>query len=148
MFISSYNTYLSTNTNNKTLKNERDFSDSKLFEKTLAKSTNANTSNLTQTNNVNYILKNKILSTKERINSQLKQESSLSNMSKFSTVNSQIKAPIAYAANSSMFSLMIKYPKTAKQIEDNSAKVLKEPMLRAKMINTYTDNDKYYRLTA
>ncbi|MCW8837741.1 MAG: hypothetical protein OQJ77_05465 [Thiovulaceae bacterium] len=147
MFVSSYNTYLSTHTDNKTTKNKQNYSTSKLFEINLNKNEVSNP-NTTLSSPINYISKYKTLSVKERINSQLKQETAQSNMSKFSSVNSQIKAPMAYAANSTMFSLMIKYPKTAKQIEDNSDRVLKEPTLRTKMIDTYMANDKYYQLTA
>lgn len=150
MFVSTYSTYLNTGSVNKTSK-EKDSSESsnssKLFEHAL-KGTQVPSAKLLQNSPISYISHNKIMSTKERINQQLQQNSYESDLKKLTTIKSQTQAPSAYAANSKMFSLVIKNPKMAKQVENNPLKELKEDTQRAKMIDTYTQNDKYYQLTA
>lgn len=148
MFVSSYSTYINTNTNNNKRAQDRvESSSSKLFEQSLNKS-ELNNSRSTQSTPINYISHNKILSTKERIYNQLEQKSYQSNINKFTSVSSQLNAPSAYASNSKMFSLVIKHPTTPKLTDNSSLKDLKEPMVRSEMINAYVTNDKYYQLTA
>ena len=149
MFIASYNTYLNTDSINKTIKERESYSSksSKLFENSLAKH---EISTPTSLNNgaINYISLNKILSTKERINEQLKHGSYETDLQKISTITSKMQAPAAYVANTKMFSLMIKHPNPSKHVDSNPLKDVEEPYIRSKMVNTYMENDKYYRITA
>jgi len=147
MFISSYSTFVNANLNNKITKKEDSSSTNKAFEKHLQKNTFTNF-NLQKNTPVNYISQYKTLSTKEKINDQLRQNVLQTNLKKLSTINAQTIAPSAYSANTKMFSLMIKYPNAPKQLENTQLKTLKEPMQRVNMVNTYLENDKYYQITA
>lgn len=156
MFVSTYSTYLNTNSVNKAAK-ERDnssYSKSyKLYENALNKS-ESKPSSILQNTPVNYISHNKILSTKERFNEQLKQNSYEANIQKFTNINSKIHAPASYSENSKMFSLTLKEQLTLKSKEPIDKELpkdiqkLKESNLRVAMVNTYLENDRYYQITA
>ncbi|WP_373069350.1 hypothetical protein [Sulfurimonas sp.] len=156
MFVSTYSTYLNANSVNKSAK-ERELnsssSSSKLFENALKTSTLSSNKPLVNIP-VNYISHNKIMSTKERLNEQLKQNSIEANIQKFTNINSKIHAPSSYADNTKMFSLMLKEQQTLKGKDPinkdlpKEIQELKESNLRTTMVNTYLENDKYYRITA
>jgi len=149
MFVSTYSTYLNTNSVNKTSKNGEtsSSSSSKLFENSL-KHSQTSPARLLQSTPITYISHNKTLGTKERINQQLQQNSYETDLKKLTTIKSQMQAPSAYAANTKMFSLIIKHPNTPKQVDNSPFKELKENVQRAKFVNTYAANEKYYELTA
>jgi hypothetical protein len=156
MFVSTYSTYLNANSVNKATRdadNSASTKPSKLFENSLANS-ELPSKKLLQNGPVNYLSYNKVSSTKERINEQLKQNSYESSIKKFTDVSSQMKAPSAYAANTKMFSLMLKEQQTLKGAEPinkelpKEIQALKESNLRLKMISTYMQNDRYYQITA
>ena len=156
MFVSTYSTYLNANSVNKNMKG-RDSSSYptsyKLYENSFNKS-EAKPSGISQTAPVNYISYNKVISTKERFNEQLKQNSYETNIQKFTNINSKMHAPASYAENTKMFSLGLKEQLTLKEKEPinkdlpEDIQELKESNLRATMVNTYLENDKYYQITA
>ena len=155
MFVSSYSTYLHTNTTDKTTKKEE------LKEPSLDKSFNPkdltnqqNTAKSLTNTPINYV-SNKALSTKAQIQQQDQQNTKNNSTEKYTSINSQIKASSAYASNSTMFSLMINYKTPIKQsnttISQNlpqDIKDIKESFLKEKMVNTYIANDNYYKITA
>ena len=148
MFVSSYNTYISTSSANRTTRERDESASHKSFKQSLVTSTTLPNSKFIQNAPVNYLSHNKILSTKERIYDQLRQNTYQSNINKFAATNSKVNAPSTYATNSVMFSLVIKHPTTPKQVDNNPLKEVQKHITRDKMINTYISNDKYYQITA
>jgi uncharacterized protein YcbK (DUF882 family) len=149
MFVSSYNTYIPQKTTHKPQEstqenNEREFTTdgSKLFAKQLDK---------VVTSSVKIPL-NYISNYKSLHNHQLLEQQSKSNknyaQTKFSKINTMQSAQNAYSQNSQLFSLLPK-PKIAladviklpKNLQQNSA-------FKSKIVNTYIENDNYYKITA
>ena len=156
MFVSTYSTYLNTNSVNKTTKEKDTLLPSKpfsLFESENIKST-LPSSNLLKNSMVNYLSHNKILSTKQRIYQQLEQNSTEANIKKLTNISSKINAPATYAENTKMFPLTLREQLTLKgkePVDKNLPKdlqELKKSNLKLEMVNTYIANDKYYQLTA
>lgn len=153
MFVSSYNTYLQTNTAENSTKNKEAKTTSfstKMFQKPAI-------ANSLSTTPINYISDNKVINTKAQIQQQFEKNTLDKNnqTSKFTKISSQMKASSAYTANSTMFSLVIKNQQTPKQniqyIDQNlpqEIKDIKESFLRNKMVNTYIANNNYYQITA
>ncbi len=154
MFVSTYSTYLNTNSVNKTTKEKDTSIPSKPFSLNEALKSGLSDSSLIQDTPVNYLSYNKIISTKQRIYQQLEQNSAEKNIEKFTSINSKLHAPTTYTENTKMFSLMLKEQQTLKSKEPinkdlpKEIQELKESNLRATMVNTYIANDKYYRVTA
>ncbi len=149
MFVSSYNTYIPQKTTHKPQestqeKNERAFQagDSKLFSKQLDKVV---TSSLKMP--VNYISNYKSLHNHQLLEQQNQSKKNYS-QTKFSKINTMQSAQSAYSQNSQLFSLLPK-PKIAladtiklpKNLQQNSA-------FKSKIVNTYIENDNYYKITA
>ena len=152
MFVSSYSTYINANAVDASTRNKRVDKPSadSLFNSKLFKKPSADRP-LTKFP-IDYISKNKVLNTKAHIQQHLEQNSQIT---KFTTISSQIKASSAYTANSTMFSLMIKHQPALKPNALNTnqnlpqeIKDIKESLLRNKMLNTYISNDNYYQITA
>ena len=157
MFVSSYNTYIQTNTSDKVARQrtEQTENKSKSFGSKLSQtvsSIDSKTSNLP----VNYISTNQVLNNKQEIdekqNTLVNTTKNLTN--KFTSQNSLINAKNAYENNSKMFSLFQKPHATLDQTPSIKNTLPEEPMdvkesnLRHKMVNTYIDNDNYYKITA
>lgn len=153
MFVSSYSTYLHTNTTDKSTKKDtyKELTSNKSFN-TEGFNSSQNTTNPLQDNPIDYHLNQKSLNTKAQIQQQY-QENKQTN--KFAAINSQVKASLAYSSSSTIFSLIPKSQPTIKpttQIVNQNLpqdiKDIKESFLKIKMLNTYISNNNYYQITA
>lgn len=152
MFISSYNTYISTNNSDKTNKYKESQSKDEAREFNLKSYTTPTLTTNTANKNlpVDYVSNYKSFNNQQKIQEQIKNQDD----AKYTKVKTLQSAKIAYEDNSKMFSLRIKptvsldmTPKISKDIPKDIQE-LKESKLRNKMVNTYMANDKYYQLTA
>jgi len=152
MFVSTYSTYVSTNTNDKL--NKARLNTQKTVDKSFAKAlVNVPTIQAYDTKNIpiNYISNYKSFNNKQKLqNSELKSKNEV----KFKKMNDVINAKDSYKSNSHMFSL-VSLPKIPlnqiAKISENypqSIQDIKEQNTRYKMVNTYLENDKYYQVTA
>ena len=162
MYVSSYNTYIQTNTS-KTNEKQK-ISESKTdsyFSSKLREQPKLKLSSFVGLP-VDYISKSsKILVKIQRQADKLqnpqdieqnRQEKQMMKISQKQTLQS---AKIAYKDNSKLFSLIQKpQTKTIDQTPKNNSKLpaniqkLKEENMRRVMVNTYIQNDKYYQITA
>ncbi len=160
MFVSSYNTYIHTNSAQKSTKSssENTQNDSKLFATKLAQhatskslQNSAKPINYVKEQNASY--NKELLQSKEKsfIDEFRKTTASTQKYNTFFTLNS---AKNAYAENTTLFSLFRKAqttldqtPRIDKDIPQNIQE-LKEQNIRHTMVNTYIENDKYYQITA
>lgn len=164
MFVSSYNTYINTNSSAKSVKSDVQSKEdnSKGFSSKLTESL-ASKSALNINSNANYISQTKVQYNKQLFDSQqqelqssvdkeFKQTTDVSN--KFSAVATLAKAKTAYSENSVMFSFLRKPQVALSQTPKIDSEMpqelqeLKEQKIRDTMVNTYIQNDKYYQITA
>lgn len=152
MFVSSYNTYIATNTNDKPSKSRvvQEKSDDKSFAKTLTKTAPILQAYDNKNIPINYISNYKSFANQQKLQEQVKTKDEI----KFQRISAMKTAKVSYESNSKMFSL-VSLPKTpinqTLKINDNlsqNIKELKEKNARYKMVNTYLANDKYYQITA
>jgi len=151
MFVSSYNTYITTNPTDKNSaqKLEKKTSSSESFESRLKEYSPIESKN-TQTLPINYISNYKAFSNKQKMQDGLQDKEA----QKFSKINTLNSAKDAYKENSKMFSLFLE-PKITQsqtpQIDKSLPAELQsaqEKQLRHTMVNTYLANDSYYKITA
>ena len=152
MFVSSYNTYIGTNssdkTNNKRIA-ENSKSASSSFKSELEKDTVLESKNI-QNLPVNYISNYKSYSNKQKLQNQ----EQFQDVAKYTKSKAIENAGVAYKDNSKMFSLFIEPKATQNQIPQidkklpNEIQELQKQNMRYKMVNTYLSNDKYYQITA
>jgi len=144
MFVSSYSTYVSANTNDKLNKpkiNTQKFQE-KSFSNILSKSATLvayDTKNIP----INYISNYKSFNNKQKLlDKQVKSKDEV----KFKKISDINNAKDSYESNSFMFSL-VSIPKTpvnqVSKVNDFNLQNMKH-----KMVNTYIENDKYYQITA
>jgi len=162
MFVSSYSTYIQTNSSNKTAKNveKEGVSDSK-FSSKLLKSSSVKLENLSDIH-TNYISTNQILKNRQKLNfkqnplnfDNKEMNKTVEISQKFIEFKTLNNAKTAYDDNSKMFSLRRKpiaildqTPKIDANLPED-IKSLKEKNLRQTMVNTYLSNDLYYKITA
>jgi len=144
MFVSSYSTYINTNTNDKLNKSRFDTqkTDEKSFSKLLTKTSTLlayDTKNIP----INYISNYKSFSNKQKL---LDADVKTKDEVKFKNMSAVKNAKVSYETNSHMFSL-VSLPKTPlNQIAKISEANLGN--MKHKMVNTYLENDKYYQITA
>ncbi len=150
MFVSSYNTYISTNTTNKAdkkadlTKNSTTVFELKQDKDDILKSTNIK--NLP----VNYISNYKAFSNKQKLDQQILSYDEV----KYNQIKSMKDAQSAYTSNSKMFSFMQKPKSTLVTIQPINQELpskiqkLQEEKIRHTMVNTYLANDRYYQITA
>jgi hypothetical protein len=150
MFVSSYNTYISTNNSNrsenyksKEVKSDTTFS-SELSKFTLLKS-------YTQTDlPIDYVSNYKSFSNQQKLYEQMQNFNS-QELKKLTTFSD---AKVAYEENTKMFPIIKKPTFTLSQTPKIDEKLpldvqeAKEKTLRHTMLNTYIANDNYYRITA
>jgi hypothetical protein len=151
MFVSSYNTYISTNSSDKS--NHRDLGngkgDAKSFSLELSKNPILK-SYISKNLPIDYVSNYKSFNTQQKLQEQIKSQGEI-NFQHIKVMNS---AKSAYEENSKMFSLLkkptITFSKTDKIDErlPKNIQELKEEDLRHTMVNTYIANDKYYQITA
>ena len=164
MFVSSYNTYINTNSSQRNTKSsaENTQSDTKLFATKLAQSTPSK-SLLNSNTPINYVNQNNASYNKELLRSEQEYKKDSSNnefkktaasTAKFSTNLTLSNAKVAYTENSSLFSFLRKpqasldqTPKVDATVSKNIQEV-KESNIRHTMVNTYVENDRYYQITA
>jgi len=150
MFISSYNTYISTNTSNRTDKSALNKSEdsnksfTKYFDNPIIESKNS------QNLPISYISNYKAFSNKQKLEQSLKSPDG----EKFSQIKTMQNMKESYADNSKVFSLELVPKHTLSQLPKADLKLpkniqeLKEQNTRRSMINTYIENDNYYQITA
>jgi len=151
MFVSSYNTYITTNPTDKNSaqKLEKKSSSGESFESRL-KEYSALESISTNTLPINYISNYKAFSNKQKMQDGLLDKE----IRKFSKINTLNSAKEAYNQNSKLFSLFLEPKMTQSQtpqIDKTLPRELQsaqERQLRHTMVNTYLSNDKYYQITA
>lgn len=150
MFVSSYNTYISTNNSNrsenyksKEVKSDTAFS-SELSKFTLLKP-------YTQTDlPIDYVSNYKSFSNQQKLYEQMQNFNS-QELKKLTTFSN---AKVAYEENTKMFPIIKKPAFTLSQTPKIDEKLpldvqeAKEKTLRHTMLNTYISNDNYYRITA
>ena len=164
MFVSAYNTYIQPNTSDKNIKSRFDKQNSssasfksKLFEN--SPPVDLKNSSLP----VDYISKSKAFNNKLEIETQKEklaanQEKPFNDtkrtIGRFIDQSSILNAKNAYETNSKMFSLIPKphhpldfTPKVDTNLPQK-AQETKENHLRNKMVNTYMENEIYYKITA
>jgi len=164
MFVSSYNTYVQTNTSQKTTKESESSRESKstLFSAKLHAKKSPHSLLQTHTQ-INHISQSQSQHNRQLIESQQK-EFQTKEAKEFKKTNDTIKsfstnatlqsAKSAYADNSKMFSLLKKPRATIDQTPKidlsmpKEAQEMKELNMRHTMVNTYIANDNYYKITA
>jgi len=151
MYISSYNTYITTNStdNREKVKSEETSKKSSLFSKKLS---SQETKLIDENSNlpVNYISKYKVLNNRQRL-----QDETLNNQrTKFSKVKALVTSKTAYSNASKIFPILFKTAITINQTPQIDKKMskntqdAKEQILKHTMVNTYIANDNYYKITA
>lgn len=151
MFVSSYNTYISTNPSHKTQKYaDKDKNEGlESFSRNLSHATVIKPYTHTDLP-VDYISNYKSLNNQQKLQESV-QEKSSQEFKKLTITNS---AKIAYEEGIKIFALSKKPPLTLNQtpqIDERLPKETqeaKEKTMRNKMINTYIANDTYYKITA
>ena len=153
MFVSSYSTYIDTNSTKRVTQERRDVQkkSSEPFSSKLLQTTPKNVT-LTKELPLNYISNYKALHNRQQL--QEKSSSQNSGAMKFIKLNSLSSAQVAYGDNSKMFSLIQKpkqtidqTPKLAKYLSE-TAQEKQESIMKTKMVNAYISNENYYRITA
>lgn len=151
MFVSSYNTYISTNSTDRSQRTgasdskKSDYSsaskyvDSPIVESKIAKNIP-----------ISYISNYKAFNNKQRLLQQFNNPDG----ERFSKINTQQNMKTAYAENSKVFSLVQQPGLTLNQLNKIDAKLpkniqeLKDENMRRTMINAYISNDRYFDITA
>jgi len=154
MFVSSYSMYVDTvatkkvqNSKQESVKKVSDSFDTKLQQTSFTQPESIN-SKLP----INYISDYKSLNTKQQLDLQEELQSGVK--TKFTKVNAQTNAKVAYEDNSKMFSFLQK-PKATLSLTPRVDKKLPEPalkgqesLMKTEMVNAYIANENYYRITA
>jgi len=152
MYVSSYSTYINTNSSDRV---QREREEPKREGKTsfASKLASSNVKTLTAQISlpINYVSNYKVLNNQQKL--QQETNKNMENL-KFSKIKAFDSAKNAYSDNTKIFSLLIKpsatldqTPKIDKKMPQN-AQEAKEKFLRNEMINAYTANDSYYKITA
>ena len=151
MFVSSYNTYISTNSTDRTQKSA--LSDSKRAERSFSSKLLDNPiveSKTIQNIPISYISNYKAFNNKQRLLQQFHNPEG----ERFAKINTLKNMKTAYAENTKMFSLIQPPGQTLNQIQKIDTKLpkniqeLKEENMRRTMINAYIENDRYFDITA
>ena len=151
MFVSSYNTYVSTNNSDRTSNQRVDKAKPSTgsFESKLEQSGVLESKN-TQNLPITYISNYKAFSNKQKLQEQFQNKDEI----KYNKVNAMKNAQSAYKDNSVMFSFLLEPQMTQSQTPQIDQKLpsdlqkAQEQNMRHAMVNTYLANDKYYRITA
>ncbi len=161
MFVSSYSTYINTNSSERTTKSRASDAKEKL---SFSYKRSSDPKPLAQnTFPLDYVAQSKTFGNKIELEFQQEQlqnkdnkelQELKSSMKKFSSYSTLQNAKQAYTDNSKIFSLLRvphapldQTPTIDKKLPDD-LQVLKEQNLRYEMLNTYIQNDNYYKITA
>ena len=164
MFVSSYSTYISSNSSQKNSATKTHSSEVKsdLFSSKIPKSVKTS-SLLKPTISANYISQERSTYNKQlielkqnNIQNEKKEDFKTANNStkNFSLSASLLSARVAYSSNSKMFSLLRKPVATLNQTPTldttlpKNVQEIQEKNMRNLMVNTYLANDNYYKITA
>jgi hypothetical protein len=157
MFVSSYNTYISTNTSDKIQRKgasqkstQEDSFSSKLATTTLATQTYSSQLPL------NYISNFKVLNNQQKLQQQSQETVPKKTAAKesFTKINASINAKDAYSSNTKLFSFLLQPKTTLNQTPTINKKLpsdfqeAQEKALRNTMVNTYQANENYYQITS
>ncbi len=152
MYVSSFKTFVHSNTTQKTYK-EKENTPTKELESSSFKNilnTVESGSSIKPQLPINYISGYKVLNNQQKLQSDNKNPELL----KFSKVNAQNNAQEKYVEDKTMFSLLKKPKATLHQTPRVSSKLSPEIQditiqnLRNTMIDTYTANENYYQITS
>lgn len=151
MFVSTYATFITPNSSNKTdsHKTKEPKSESESFSKELSNSAIVR-SHTDKNLPIDYISNYKSFNNQQKLQEQLQTHDEL----RLKQLTTTINAKVAYDGNSTMFSLVRKPALTLSQtpkIDEklpNDAKEAKEKNLRHVMVNTYAANNRYFQITA
>jgi len=151
MYVSSFNTYINTESTARTQQNkvQENKSSAKSFETKLLSKTVKNVDTSPKFP-INYISNYKSLNNQQKLQENLQS----SEKTKFLKLEAEIEAKNAYTDNSKIFSLILaprttidQTPKINKNLPQNIQDI-KEENLRHTMVNTYVSNENYYKITA
>ena len=151
MYVSSFNTYINTESTTRTQQNrvQESKSSAKSFETKLLSKTVKNVDTSPKFP-INYISNYKSLNNQQKLQENLQS----SEKTKFLKLEAEIEAKNAYTDNSKIFSLILaprttidQTPKINKNLPQNIQDI-KEKNLRHTMVNTYVSNENYYKITA
>lgn len=164
MFVSSYSTYIQSNTSDKTAKQRVEKPSSEIRSFDSKPNQNATSTGIKNTAlPIDYISKSQVLNNKQELEYQKQQlqepsknptNTTKETINKFGGHNSLINAKSAYESNSKMFSLFAKphvaldQTPTIDKTLPKKAQDAKELSMKNLMVNTYIANDNYYKVTA
>lgn len=151
MYVSSFNTYINSESTAKTHSNrgQEKKNSTESFETRLLSKTVKNVDS-TPKFPINYISNYKALNNQQK----LQDNSQNSEKTKFSKLEAEAEAKNAYSDNSKLFSLVLPPRATLDQTPTIDKKLpqniqdIKEKNLRQTMVKTYISNENYYRVTA
>lgn len=148
MFVSSYNTYVQTNTTDKTNRTKEvpKVSDAKSFALKLLHTSQITQAKLSNTP-INYIDNSKIFNNRQKLQQNIESKKELISADKFNRFNSFKSSKIAYSDNSTIFSIVAK-PKNSLSKENISGHEFSKQKAKISAINTYLQNNRYYQITA
>ena len=157
MFVSSYSTFIDTSTT-KRIQNDKNSFEKKPLESFSKKLLEQGNSDVILSKNIplSYISNYKIIHAKQLINQQREERDTeqVKAKTKFTKLSAQSSAQLSYVENSTMFSLkaipkltLSQTPKLNKKLPLEEQKA-QEKVLKNLMVNTYTANENYYRITA
>jgi len=151
MYVSSFNTYVNTESSTKSRQNRVQESkngasafESKLLSKTVK---HVDTSSKFP---INYISNYKTLNNQQKLQGNFQNSDKI----KYIKLEAELEAKNAYSTNSKIFSLILPPRATLDQTPAIDKKLpkniqdIKEKNLRHIMLNTYISNENYYRTTA
>ncbi len=151
MFVSSYTTYVSANTsdkiNQKHIDNKKD--ESKLFATKLLE-TQVQKLHTNKNLPIDYVHNYKSFNNQQKLQEGIKTPDEI----KFQKAKDMKNAKSAYEENSKIFSLLKKPTMTLSNINSlgnslpQNIQEIKNKNLQNIMVNTYLENDKYYKITA
>ena len=151
MYVSSFSTYINTESTAKTQQNRVSHSKSSVesFETKLLSKTVKNIDTSPKFP-INYISNYKSLNNQQK----LQENPQSSEKTKFLKLEAQSEAKNAYSDNTKIFSFILppsatldQTPKIDKKLPQDIQEI-KEKNLRNTMVNTYLSNESYYRITA
>lgn len=153
MFVSSYNTYINTQSTQRVQRERESKSEESSFS--LATQSDRQSSSDTLSTGkrlpISYISEYKVMQNQQKLQEGAQESPE---KTKFTKVAKQQNAQLSYSQNATRFSLLIEPKATLSQtpkLDTSLAKelqVVQESTLRNSMIKAYRANDSYYKITA
>ncbi len=153
MFVSSYSTYIDTSVTKK-LQNDKASNPVKKTESFASRLLRTAQKDVLLNSKIplDYISNYKALNNKQLLDEQTNKQNTIK--LKFSKLSAMSNSKVSYEENSKMFSFVIKPKGTINQtpkLDKNlpvEAQKSQESFIRAKMVDIYSANDNYFRVTA